>query len=113
MELICLLFISLFIYFFSVLYQFRLLPTLLEFSSKFLPLEDLDLSLGKDEISYSLVYKFAVPCLMFVDLILLTLKTASVVHIHHSQPTVFAVFFFFRSLRIFELRKRQVILPYG
>ncbi|XP_044173674.1 serine/threonine-protein kinase 36-like isoform X3 [Acropora millepora] len=30
----------------SVLYQFRLLPTLLEFSSKFLSLEDLDLSLG-------------------------------------------------------------------
>ena len=60
-------FICLFIYFFSVLYQFRLLPTLLEFSSKLLPLEDLDLSLGKDEISYSLVYKFVVPYVMFAD----------------------------------------------
>ncbi|XP_068679432.1 serine/threonine-protein kinase 36-like [Montipora foliosa] len=30
----------------SVLYQFRLLPTLLEFASRFLPMEDLELSLG-------------------------------------------------------------------
>lgn len=36
----------------SVLYQYRLVPNLLEFSSKFLPLEDLELPLGKRHCDY-------------------------------------------------------------
>lgn len=31
----------------STLYEHRLIPNLLEFSSKFLPVEDLELALGK------------------------------------------------------------------
>lgn len=42
-------------FFFSVLYQYRLVPNLLEFSSTFLPLEDLELPLGKPECSFCVV----------------------------------------------------------
>ena len=35
----------------SVLYQYRLVPNLLEFSSTFLPLEELELPLGKAQCS--------------------------------------------------------------
>ena len=40
-------------FFLSVLYQFRLVPILLEFAARFLPMEDLELAMGKFLLYYS------------------------------------------------------------